>query len=278
VEPKYLTDSALEFPDVAMESVRKETLHLYDNAMEILAHGINLHRHEIFSDMELEGIVNQRRKMFDINIDDAYERNVKVLYGAIVSFTSEAQSHITPELAEDLYALRTAGRHIVESIKDVKHMRKNLEIYSVSDNEYIRHEYNLLRLQLGKVLRELAVLREDSDDLENMILLDLDGLKAEVKNSDVLANGKLDQLIRDNLVTEKMATSLMNDNAYTYEVSMKLIEMGGILFAARAMDLKQAEKSIILNDEELDGIVEEVEAERTEESYGTTKVKKLKLA
>jgi len=278
VAPKYLSESALEIPDVAMESVRKETLHLYDNALEILVHGIDLHRHDIFSDKEMDELVGAKRKMIPIDIDAVYERNVKVLYGAIVSFISEATTRIEPEQAEDLYALRTAGRHIVEAIKDVKHMRKNLEAYRLSNNEHVRHEYDLLRVQLGNILRELGKLREDSDNPENITLLDLDRLRLDVEDSDIVANGKLDQLIREGLITEQMATSLMNDNTYAYDISMKLIEMGGILFAARAMDLKEAEKRMTLDDEELEGIAEKMETENAFAQKNAAKVKKLNFA
>lgn len=34
-EPIYFNDSALEFPDTALEAVRKEADHLYDNAFAI---------------------------------------------------------------------------------------------------------------------------------------------------------------------------------------------------------------------------------------------------
>ena len=275
VEPKYLSESSLEIPDVALESVRKETLHLYDNALEILVHGIDLHRHDIFSDKDMDEVVSEKRKMISIDIDAVYERNVKVLYGAIVGFISEATTRIEPEQAEDLYALRTAGRHIVEAIKDVKHMRKNLEIYSLSDNEHIRREYDLLRIQLGNILRELGKLREDSANPENITLLDLDRLRLDAENSDIVANGKLDQLIRDGLITEQMATSLMNDNAYAYEISMKLIEMGGILFAARAMDLKEAARRMVLDEEELEGIVEKMETQSAFAEKKGAKVRKL---
>jgi phosphate:Na+ symporter len=211
--------------------------------------------------------------MIDIDIDSVYERSIKVLYGSIVGFISEATSKITSEHAEDLFALRTAGRHIVEAVKDVKHMRKNLEIYRFSENKHVRQEYDLLRIQLGNILRELGKLREDSADPENLTLLDLDRLRVNAENSDIVANGKLDQLIRDGLITEQMATSLMNDNAYTYEISMKLIEMGGILFAARAMDLKGADKSLVLDDDDIDDIVEKADTERVFSAVTTAEVK-----
>jgi len=48
-KPKYLNESAFELPDTALESVRKETVHLYENAFAIIAHGLSLHRHDILS-------------------------------------------------------------------------------------------------------------------------------------------------------------------------------------------------------------------------------------
>ena len=276
VEPKYLNDAVLEFPDATMEAVRKETLHLYDNALELIAHGVSLHRQEIFSDEDLEGIVKQKRKAIAIDIDAVYERNVKVLYGAIVAFISEAQTKITSEYSEDLYALRTAGRHIVEAVKDIKHLNKNLSVYTVSENDHIRKEYNQFRLQVGMILRELGGLREDAVDPENMALLNLDSLIAEVEEGDVVSNGSLDRLIRKGLITPEMATSVMNDSAYTYDVSMKLIEMGGILFAARAMELREAQRSMQLDDQEMDEIVDEIDTAKKVSHIDFSKMKTAK--
>ncbi|MEJ1396129.1 MAG: Na/Pi cotransporter family protein, partial [Candidatus Sedimenticola sp. (ex Thyasira tokunagai)] len=260
VGPKYLSDATMEFPDTVMESVRKETLHLYDNALEIIAHGVSLHRHEIFSDRDLEKVVSETKKVIPIDIDDVYKRNVKVLYGSIASFISQAQTHITADYADDLYNLRLASRHIVEALKDVQNLRKNLELYLTSDNPHIRAEYNKLRLHLGTILRELGELRQQSEDPENITILDLDSLKAEIEEVDVVANGSLDHLIREALISEEMATSMMNDSAYAYDISKNLIDMAEILYAARALELSEAERDIALSDAELGKIEEEIKA------------------
>lgn len=154
-------------------------------------------------------------------------------------------------------------------------MRKNLERYVSSNNIYIRQEYNHLRFQLGSILRELGELRVDSEDPENITLLDLDSLRAQVESSDVMANGTLDQLIRDDLITDQMAVSLMNDNAYTYNLSTKLLEMAGILFAARAMDLRETERSLQLSEEELESIAQQMDSEEVMKKGNVASLKKL---
>ncbi len=262
-EPKYLNHATLEMPDTIMEAVRKETLHLWDNAYEVIAHGISLHRSDINSGRDLDEIVKAQRKAIDIDIDQKYERNVKALYGSIVAFISEAQPQMTAEYAEDLYALRNAGRSIVEAVKDVKHLRKNLELYINSDNPHIMGEYDRFRVQLGTILRELSSLKLESEDSENVTLLDLDGLKLEAEEGDSVSNGMLDRLIRENKITAAMATSVMNDNSYTYDISTKLIDMGMVLFAARGLELKAAERELTLDEDELNAVAKDLEAEET---------------
>ncbi|MCK5189677.1 MAG: Na/Pi cotransporter family protein, partial [Methylococcales bacterium] len=49
----FLTQSALQFPDTAVEAVRKETEHLYNNVVHIILKTMGLHRREVFSEQEM---------------------------------------------------------------------------------------------------------------------------------------------------------------------------------------------------------------------------------
>ena len=253
-EPKYLNESVIELPDTAIEAVRKETLHLYDTAFAIIAHGLSLHRHDILSERDLDDIVSETSTVMPIDIDEQYNKNVKGLYSKIVSFISQAHISMTPEQTDELFMLRAAGRDIVEAIKDTKHMHKNLSQYIVSDNENIRAEYNQIRAQLGSVLRQLGEAMDNQDDPTTV--LSLDAIKLEMEEDDSTANGVLEILIRENSITAEMATSLMNDSAYAYDVAKNLIQMGETLFATGDQALKEAERSIALDEDELEEVME----------------------
>ncbi|MBA1444090.1 MAG: Na/Pi symporter [Chromatiales bacterium] len=253
-EPKYLNDSVIELPDTAIEAVRKETLHLYDNAFAIIAHGLSLHRHDILSDKDLDDVAAESTKVIPIDIDAEYEKNVKGLYSDIVNFTSRAQSTMEPEQADELFALRAAGRDIVEAIKDTKHMHKNLSQYIVSDNEHIRAEYNRIRSYLGSVLRRLGVVQQEGDDPTSVLSLDI--MKVEMEENDTTVNGTLESLIREESITPHMATSLMNDATYAYDVTKNLVQMGEVLFATGMQSMKDAERLIALDDEDIAEVLE----------------------
>ncbi len=47
---------------------------------------------------------------------------------------------------------------------------------------------------------------------------------------DSVKNSKIDSLIRENKIDTKMATSLINDSAFTYDVTQKLIEVATIVW------------------------------------------------
>lgn len=252
VAPLYLNEAVTEFPDTLVETVRKEVLHLYDNAFEVLAHGLNLHRHDIRSDADLFELTQRPDKLMEFDIDEIYARKVKVLYNAIVEFTSRTPGDLPQEHMERIYVLREAARDIVEAIKDVKHMRKNLITYIVSDNSSIKAEYNKIRAQLGEILRELTTLRDAGEAAD---LVALDGLRLQMEENDVTLNGDLDRLIREGRITAPMATSLMNDSSYSYDVAKNLIAAGAGLFGPHDLGMRQAAEDIELDEEELDQLV-----------------------
>ncbi len=252
VAPLYLNDAVAEFPDTLVETVRKEVLHLYDNASGVLAHALNLHPHDIRSDVDLFELTQRPEKLMEFDLDDIYGRRVKVLYNAIVEFTSRNQGQLPQEHMERVYVLREAARDIVEAIKDVKHMRKNLITYIVSDNASIKAEYNKIRAQLGEILRELTTLRDAGEEAD---MVALDGLRLQMEENDVTLNGDLDRLIREGKITAPMATSLMNDSSYSYDVARNLIAAGSGLFGPHDMGMHKAARDIDLDEDELEVLV-----------------------
>ena len=247
--PVYLNDSAIELPDTAIMAVRKETLRLYDNAFAIIAHGLNFHRSDILSEHALTANPSKHTKLITIDFDAEYDHSIKSLYSEIIEFISRAQVAMKPEQADELFLLRSAGRDIVEAIKDAKHMHKNLSHYIISDNPFIKAEYNNLRMQLGNLMRELGKIRVNED--EGSSILSFDSLRLEMEVNDSTTNGKLEQLIRENKLTAKMATSLMNDSTYAYSIARNLIHVGETLFSFGDPGMRETEQEIALTDDEV---------------------------
>ncbi len=252
VEPKFINETAFDFPETLLESVRQEVMHLYENAFEILAHGINLHRTGIVSDEDLDALVMRSREVMDIDLDQAYISKVKALHAAIINFVSKAQTQLPPEFAGRLFELRNACNGIVISVKETTQMRDNISAYTVSDNEDIRREYNKIRIQLAAVMREIQLLAQS--DEEDRDVLTLDEFKVAIDEENIIATGAMDTLIREDRITAAMASSLMNDIGFARNVVWHLADAGKSLYGARDLELKEAEDLIALTEEDVDDI------------------------
>jgi phosphate:Na+ symporter len=250
MEPRYLSDAAIEFPDTVIESVRRETLHLYDTAFELMAHGINLHRTQILESEDLKKTIDEDREIIDFDLEGLYESKVKVLYSAIIDFISRSQAHLPSVFSESLYRLRQAAADIVESVKDIKHLRENTTEYMVSDNEDIRNEYNNMRYRVASIMKEINILRHTNpDELESM---ELDELKLEIEQGLKETNQSVDDLLREQRITPHMATSLLNDNSYAQDVSSKLIDSAQAMLASHDVLVAEAEEEIMLDRDEIE--------------------------
>lgn len=251
-QARYLNKAATGLADTAIEAVRKETLHLYDNAFTIIAGGLSVKPEYILSGKPLNQVITDSRQAVPMDIDVVYAQTIKGLYSDIVEFTSHARVAMTAAQSDELFALRAAGRDIVEAVKDTKHLQKNLAHSLTLDNKYIRKEYDNIRKQLAAVLRELAEVRQHGDD--SAAVLSLDALKMMMKEHDRMLNSTMDQLIRQDLISAAMATSLMNDSSYAYNIAKKLVMMGETLLSTGGTAKREAERSLSLDDDEMDDV------------------------
>ena len=250
---RYLNDSVLELPATSMAAIVRETKHLYDNAFEIITHGLNIKRTNIISSMSLDEVIKDSYSQSAINIDEFYNNKIKGIYGQIIDFATKAQSQMAPGDIEILYRLKLANRDLVEAVKDTKHLQKNLVKYANSTNEHIKEEYNTLRRGLAELLRNINIIATTDED--DVILLLLAKAKVHTEKYDILANGTLDKLIRQGLVTNEMATSLMNDSAYAYDISKNLIAMAEITFASVARASNNLNEEMSMSPDDIQSIL-----------------------
>jgi len=251
---KYLNESSLEMPATALAAIKRETIHLYDNAFEIIAHGLNLKRSSIVSERDLDEVIKEGYSESAVDIDTFYNQKIKGIYGEIINFSTKAQSQMPPSYIEVLYSLKLANRDIVEAVKDTKHLQKNLIKYTTSSNRHIRKQYNMIRRDLAELLRTIDRVGKSKEEEEVMLLLSK--AKLHTEKYDIIANGTLDNLIRQNLVTIEMATSLMNDSSYAYGISKNLIAMAEIIFTERSSEPDSLSEEMAITDEDIDVILE----------------------
>lgn len=229
--PKYLDDKMLKYPETAIATLFKESKFLYKNAIfEIVAHALNIHRGDIKSGIKAKKIIQQSTEDFKTDVRELYLRKVKTIYGEIIKYAAITQStlNLTESQNERVMQIKLANRKMVEIIRDVLELGKNVSLYSKSDNPHIKKMYDSFRKKVVKVLRVIYLFRTEKDrDLYHQKLL----LLKKQTNKDIQkSNREINRLIRHDLITINMASSLVNDADNLNDLIKLLIEVAEILY------------------------------------------------
>ncbi len=232
-EPHYLDESSLKYPQTGIKALLDESLRLLEKtAYKVITHGLHVHRTEIESDKKLGKIVENIHQ-FELDVDAIYYNKFKNIYNKIVEYGTRLQSRF--DLDKDkIIAIRSilrADRLMVEIVKDIKPLHTNMARYLNSDNEFIREEYNNLRRMILRILRLTRKARLTK--LDEKYLSKSKNLRDHVDQYDVLMNGTIDRLVRDRLITNEMATSLMNDSSIAIQIARNLVDVSSLLYLQR---------------------------------------------
>ena len=253
VETQFLNDSVKDFPETLLSAVRNEVFHLYDNAYRIIAHGINVHRQTIESDVILEDELKSNKEIIRENVSQEYTRSIKSLHSAIIDFSGNANLKLNADYAGHLYDLRRASQRIVQAVKDVEHLQKNIDHFGTSKNKAIRNEYNNIRINVARILRLFEQLRNNDPDVD---VFDLDDNKLSAKEGRNATLRNIDTMIRKGQISAQMATSLMNDLSYSKSIINDLTRAAKILMSERNTDLMEGQNIIGLEDEDIASLSE----------------------
>ena len=251
-QPMYLSGLSADYPGTAVEALRNETMRIYDAALRIIIHSLGFRQADVMSDADLEQIASSQSRVHKLDIDAVYERRIKGIYSAIIAFISTTTFSRQDEHSAKIHWLRDASMNIVESVKDTKHLQKNLIRYVGPDNKEMNAAYNKVRVQIVYLIREINDLRESDEGVIDMS--SLDALKLIVDEDREKFNNSLSDLIGRGAISPIMGSSLMNDSGYAIDIMSNLIQAAGTLYVARDSDLTQTVHDILDDYHELDNV------------------------
>jgi len=233
-EPKFLNEAALEFAGTAISSLENETKYLFENATyEIVTHALNMHRNDISSDLKPKALIKKSTEEIDIDVRNLYVHKVKTIYGKILEFATRTQTELELNKAQNkrISEIKIANRKMVEVIRDVKELRRNISKFTNSDNEYIKKEYNGFRKQMVKVFRAIYAFKMDEN--RETSYTELLEMRKKAKVQSKRSSNKINNLIRKNLITTNMASSVVNDHDNVNDMIKNLIEVGQLVYSEK---------------------------------------------
>ncbi|OCR94052.1 sodium:phosphate symporter [Campylobacter fetus subsp. testudinum] len=223
----YLNTDSIQFSDSALEVLTKEMKHLYANASSIIAKSISISKSDITSNLSAEEVISMRQNPIQINFDELYNNRFKEIYSQIIDFAITASSKAKKEDVSKFMDIRRVTLMLAEALKDMKNSQPNIYKFMTSSNIDAKNEYDKLRIKMLKSLRimdKIANITDESSlktELKELKQIYYDYEKDEI-NLDMLLGGKK--------ITNKMATSLMNDTALIQNITKNMLRIIEVIF------------------------------------------------
>jgi len=248
--PRYLNAAVDDFPETLESALRKEVLHLYDNAIKLILHGLNLHREDVFTARDIGAAVRASRAPIDLDIGDGYDRRVKTLYAAIVDFSTRMGGRkLAPDIAARVDALRDLSGGLVRAVKSVKHIRKNILRYTTRPQGAVTELYDDLRTQVARSVVAIRDLGLEPPDARSVLWLDQEA--AQIEANARSRNARVGGLLREKALAPAAATSFLNDASYADAAMRELFVAALAYYAEEDRAVAEVEGLLALDEDEI---------------------------
>jgi phosphate:Na+ symporter len=170
----------------------------------------------------------------DEELDALYNKKIKYLYGEIIDFATKVQSNSDHSYNKIFTKIKIANRSLVDAVKTMMFIQNNLAKFLKSSNPEMKSQYENIVFNLIKIILEVNELNE-AKNKKNKELIYV-SIQKIIDENDVITNGTLDSLIRENKISNAMATSLINDSNYKNEIFKNLLQASQVIFQDELRD------------------------------------------
>ncbi len=164
----YIDKTPTEVPDAAVAAIRKEIVHLLEECQLYNLRLLRIDEKLVF-DHDLHFEKNLKKKP---TLDHLYE-NLKLLHGEIFSFYAKLQNQKLEETeAKELERIIYASRNIMNSLKNFKSIRHNMDEFDGSDNPFLNVQYKLFRrrlVELYHIMGRICQMKSREEQYRNLL-------------------------------------------------------------------------------------------------------------
>ena len=237
----YISNTPAEVIEAAASALRKEIFHLLHECQLYGLRLLNIDKHLVFDqDLPLEKSAKKR-----FSLENLYE-NIKLLHAEIFAYYSKLQNQKLEEAeAKELERMIFASRNIMNSIKNFKGIRYDVDEFEGSENVYLNSQYKLFRKRLLKVNHDMGAIQGQESKEEQYHNL----LKAFVKieEADKLCiNDTVKAVVEGRIQELEISSMLLVNRLFTQACRLQIFSLKDLLLSQeqinnfdRALDMKE---------------------------------------
>ena len=237
----FINNTPTEVIEAATSALRKEILHLLHECQLYNLRLLNIDRQLVFEeDLPLERSAKKR-----LSFASLYE-NIKLLHAEIFAYYSKLQSQKLEEVeAKELERMIFASRNIMNSIKNFKGIRNDVDEFEGSDKVYLNDQYKSFRKRLLKLYLDMKNIQSQESKEEQYHSL----LKAFVKTEEadkLCVNDTLKAVSEGTIEELEISSMLLVNRLFTQACRLQIFSLKDLLLNQeqinnfdRALDMKE---------------------------------------
>jgi phosphate:Na+ symporter len=237
----FIDKTPTEVTDAAMEALKEEVKHMLEECQLYNLRLLNIDEKLVFGhDTPFQK--NSKRKLTETILYD----QIKLLHADIFSFYSKIQTQKMEEIEVKISErIIYASRNIMNSIKNFKDIKHNLDDFDASGNEYLNTQYKLFRKGLVRVYHEINnILQLDSKEEQYRQLL---AAFVHIEKDDKRVISDTMQAVSDQKIHEiEIASLLLVNRLFTQSCRLQIFGLKDLLLSQgqvndfdRALDMKE---------------------------------------
>ncbi len=237
----YLKNTPTDITDVATTSLRKEILHLFRECQLYGLRNLKIDEKLVFD--HILPFEKGRARPYPIPV--FYEK-VKLLHGEIIEFYAKLlNAQLEEDEARELERMIYASRNIMNSIKNIKGLKKDFNEFDSSDNSCLNKQYKRFRQRLMNLYHDIDRFLEIENPQEQYTKLLRSVLHIEQQDSrfvqtimEKAANGSIKEL--------EISSLLIANRLFSQSCRLQIFALKDLLLNSReiqsfdqAMDMKE---------------------------------------
>jgi len=237
----YIKNTPTEVIEAATSAMRKEILHLLHECQLYGTRLLNIDRQLFFA----EALPLQKSSKKKLSFESLYE-NIKRLHAEIFAYYSKLQNQkLEATEAKEVERIIFASRNIMNSLKNFKGIRHDLDEFEASENGYLNSQHKLFRKRLLKVYHYMDIIQKQESKEEQYQNL----LKAfvNIEEADKLCINDTLQAVAEGKIQElEISSMLLVNRLLTQACRLQIFSLKDLLLSHeqinnfdRALDMKE---------------------------------------
>ena len=231
---RYIDSVSPQMADVGVEALKNEAGHLLEESLNFSLYMFNIPPREILlRKRKIAAVIYSNSSIIEIDVDSNYER-LKQIEAAMLEYSTKIGER-TPQDETVLTRALTAAREATYAAKAFKDIKRNLDEFAVSDDDYMLDHYNQVRVRVAKLSSYLLLTMhaDQQEHTEEALSAKLFEILAEIQDEDHNTLNTMSKAIRSSDIAQSVAPTFISMNRAVVNASKSLVECAQLLYLSQ---------------------------------------------